>query len=143
VWGAANTAVKISILHLYITIFPNRLFTRICYGTMAVSIGYFCSVFLEAFLLCTPVTYNWNKTVTGSCANVALAYLFAGITNLLIDLIIVALPLPMLWRLQLPVAKKIGISAMFSIGAVFVPPKFLANIAEIGANISAFALGYA
>jgi hypothetical protein len=110
---------------------------------MAVSIGYFWSVFLEAFLLCRPVTYNWNKTITGTCADVALAYLFAGISNLLIDLIIVALPLPMLWKLQLPVAKKIGISAMFSIGAVFVSPDSLTSIDKIGANISAFALGYA
>lgn len=85
---------------------------------MALSIGYFITVFLEALLLCNPVEFNWDKTLEGTCANVALAYLLAGITNLLIDVIIVILPMPMLWKVKIGFSKKIGISAMFGLGAL-------------------------
>ncbi|MCJ1379156.1 hypothetical protein MMC17_002256 [Xylographa soralifera] len=117
VWGAANTLVKISILHLYVTIFPSPTFRKICYAMMAVSTVYYVGMFLETFLLCMPFVYNWDKTIEGTCGNQTLALLMIGSTNLIIDAIIVVLPLPLLWRLQLPIWKKIGLLAMFSLGA--------------------------
>ena len=76
-------------------------------------------VILETFLLCRPVAYNWDKTIDGGrCADTIKAYLSAGIINLLIDVGIVIMPIPVLWKLQLPATKKFGISAMFSIGLV-------------------------
>lgn len=93
-WAAANTAVKISILHFYVTVFPNTLFRKVCYGTMALSVGYFIMVFFEAFLLCTPVEFNWDKTVEGACApNTRLVYVVVAIINLLLDVLIVILPM--------------------------------------------------
>ncbi|MCJ1419733.1 hypothetical protein MMC32_006089 [Xylographa parallela] len=116
VWGAANTLVKISILHLYVTIFPSPTFRKICYVMMAVSTAYFIGILLETFLLCMPFVYNWNKMVEGTCGNQMLALLMIGSANLIIDAIIVVLPLPLLWRLQLPIWKKIGLVLMFSLG---------------------------
>ncbi|MCJ1280973.1 hypothetical protein MMC26_000291 [Xylographa opegraphella] len=117
VWGAANTLVKISILHLYVTIFPSPTFRKICYTMMAVSTLYFISILLETFLLCMPFVYNWNKMIEGTCGNQTLALLMIGAANLIIDAIIVVLPLPLLWRLQLPIWKKVGLVIMFSLGA--------------------------
>lgn len=85
---------------------------------MALTIGYFFVVLLESFLLCRPVQYNWDKTIEGTCADTSSAFLSAAIINLLIDVCTIVLPLPMLWKLHLPTAKKIGIIAMFSLGAV-------------------------
>lgn len=118
-WGAANTCVKISIVHLYIRIFPGRLFSKFCYGVIILTSCYFLSVLLEAFVLCKPVSYNWDKTIPGGkCANENLAFLLAGITNLLIDAIVVILPIPMLWRLQMPLIRKLGVLGMFGLGAM-------------------------
>ena len=119
VWGAANTAVKFSILHLYLTIFPSRTFCRVCYATMVVSFAYLLSVILETFVLCRPVQYNWDKTIKGTCdKNIMVGYILSGSTNLLLDVIVVVLPMPVLWKLRLPWGKKIGIMAMFSLGAL-------------------------
>ncbi|KAF2194319.1 hypothetical protein K469DRAFT_549432 [Zopfia rhizophila CBS 207.26] len=121
VWGAANAAVKFSILHLYLTIFQDERFRRVCFGAMAVSMGYFISVFLETFLLCKPVQFNWDKTIPGACNKYAKeTYVVAGALNLIIDVFIVILPMPMLFQLRIPRAKKIGLIAMFSLGAVYV-----------------------
>ena len=117
-WAAANTAVKLSILHLYVTIFPNRRFRIVCCLMGILSLAYFLMVFLETFLFCHPVAYNWDKTIDGYCKDPLLAYLLAAISNLLIDVVIVCLPLPLLWRLQMQLSKKIAITGMFSLGIV-------------------------
>ncbi|KAF2970765.1 hypothetical protein GQX73_g2805 [Xylaria multiplex] len=118
-WAVANTSVKLSILSLYTILFPGQLFRRICYATMAISVAYFISVFLGAFLLCQPVQYNWNKTIpNGKCYNQGIAYLLSGIANLLIDAFIVVLPMRKLYRLQVPFTKRIVIGAMFGLGAL-------------------------
>ena len=117
-WAGAISAVKVSILHLYIFLFPNIAFRRICYALMAVTALYFSAVFLETLLICRPLAFNWDHTIEGSCGNQTLALLLTGTANLIIDVAIVILPLPVLWRLQMPVVRKVGISAMFSIGVL-------------------------
>lgn len=78
----------------------------------------YCAVVqLDAFLLCRPFAYHWDNSIDGKCADTTKAYLSAGIISLLIDVCIVVMLLPLLWKLQMPVAKRIGISAMFSTGA--------------------------
>ncbi|MCJ1266488.1 hypothetical protein MMC22_006373 [Lobaria immixta] len=116
-WGPANSCVKLSILDLYTKIFPNPVFRRMCYFTIALTICYFLSFLLGVFLLCRPVSYGWDKSIPeGSCANENLAYLLFGITNLIIDALVLILPMPMLWRLHLPLSKKIGLAGMFGLG---------------------------
>lgn len=119
IWSSSNSAVKISILHLYIEIFITKIFRRLCYLLMALTICFNTVVVLEAFLLCRPFAYNWDLAVAGSCADTNKAWLSAGIINLLIDVCIIYMPLPLLWKLQMPVMKKIGITAMFGVGAVY------------------------
>ncbi|KAF2197696.1 hypothetical protein GQ43DRAFT_380392 [Delitschia confertaspora ATCC 74209] len=119
VWGAGNTAIKFSILHLYLVLFQDKMFRRACYASMVISSCYFISVVLETFLVCKPVQYNWNKNIRGTCTKHAKeTYLTAGILNLLIDIFIVALPLPVLFRLRIPTWKKFGLIAVFSVGTV-------------------------
>ncbi|KAI1396385.1 hypothetical protein F4819DRAFT_135417 [Hypoxylon fuscum] len=119
IWAAANSAVKISILSLYTVLFPRRKFCQYCYGIMLVILAYFTSVLVEAFALCHPVQYNWDKNIPGgNCGGQSGAYLAAGITNLVIDTCILVLPMPMLFSLHLTLPKKFAVAAMFSLGAV-------------------------
>lgn len=118
-WAASNTCVKFSILHLYMEIFPSKRLRNFCVGTMIVTGLYFVSVLLETFLLCSPVQFNWDKTISGSCNEHSMAaYIMAGVTNLVIDVFIVVLPMPVLWKLRLPLPKKIAVISMFSLGAL-------------------------
>lgn len=133
----ANTTVKFSILHLYTQIFPGPICRRTCYIMAALSWCYFVTVFVETFAFCRPVSYNWDKSIKGTCKDPALAYLFAAITNLLLDVIIVSLPMPMLWRLQMSTTQKLAISAMFSLGALYVVPISLHSQEQISVTNSA------
>lgn len=120
-WSTANTAAKLSILHLYIQIFCNRTFRHIALGVMALTCCYCATVFLETFLVCRPFAYNWDKTIVGGkCGNQPTIYFSAGLMNLLLDIVILVLPMPMLWGLKMPLFKKIALTAVFGMGAGYV-----------------------
>lgn len=85
---------------------------------MGVSTVYFISVVVEGFALCSPVQFNWDKSIDGECYNQNTAYLAAGIMNLIVDVIIVILPMPQLFRLKMPFARRLGIASMFGLGAL-------------------------
>ena len=140
-WALINVLVKVSILDLYvcpsivkdsariefsdirgqIRIFRVRSLKILAYILMALSVAYFICVFLEAMLLCHPLAFNWDKTIPGgSCGNITAAYEAVGIYNLLTDAFIIILPMPWLWALQLPKAKKLGLTAIFALGFAYV-----------------------
>lgn len=91
----------------------------IVYGVMALVMAYWLSTILRMFFLCSPFAYSWDKTIpNGTCVNLEAAYLSVSIINLILDIMVIALPMPMLWSLQMATSKKIAISAIFGMGAV-------------------------
>ncbi len=88
---------------------------------MAGCVCWFVPVFLEEIPLCRPFAFNWNPSIEGGrCDNRPAAYLAAGIINLLTDLMVLCLPVPMVWNLQLPRRRKIALSTVFGAGFVYV-----------------------
>jgi hypothetical protein len=85
---------------------------------MVFTAAYFISVLLETFLLCKPVEFNWDKSIVGSCEGQNTAYLVAGITNLVIDVFVVVMPMPMLFGLRMSLRKRLGVVGMFSLGGL-------------------------
>ncbi|CAI6039114.1 unnamed protein product [Clonostachys chloroleuca] len=118
-WAAANTCVKLSIISLYTILFPVKRFCYLCYVAIAVTLCYFASVVVETFALCTPVEFNWDKNIPGgNCEHQTAAFLGAAITNLLIDVFIVGLPMPMLFGLRMSLQKRLSIAGMFGLGGI-------------------------
>lgn len=116
-WGLATTVVKLSIIHLYMTMFPSPKFRRICYITTTITLLYFLSVVIETFAFCTPVAFNWDKTIKGTCSpNAQIGYQVAAVCNLLLDVVVVALPIPVVWSLRMPIQKKRAVIGIFSLG---------------------------
>lgn len=75
-------------------------------------------VILIAFLLCQPLAFNWDQTIpSGHCGDQNSAFLASGVMNLILDISVIALPLPKLWNLHMATHKKVGLMLMFSVGA--------------------------
>ena len=115
-WASALAAVKLSLLLLYVRIFSIRKFRLAAYGVMPFVLGWWLSVLLEELLLCRPLAYNWDKSINGSCGNLSAAYLAAGILNLLSDVSVLVLPIPIVLNLHLPLRSRIALMAIFSVG---------------------------
>ncbi|KAK8054431.1 hypothetical protein PG996_013732 [Apiospora saccharicola] len=118
-WAVATALVKTSILSFYISIFRDPRLRVASYVMIACSCALVVGVFLQSFLICHPFAFNWNKTITsGSCADSQTALLAIAAVNLAIDLCILALPMPTLWKLQMSPKKKVSISAILAVGLV-------------------------
>ncbi|KAL8730562.1 MAG: hypothetical protein Q9166_004016 [cf. Caloplaca sp. 2 TL-2023] len=119
VWNAATGCVRVSMLLLYIRIFPVRNFRNICWANVGLNALVFVSIVLGTCLICTPITWSFDKSdPNGKCGNLLKFERYTAVMSLITDAIIVVLPMPMLWRLQMKLQKKIGISVVFGLGAI-------------------------
>ncbi|KAL2289918.1 hypothetical protein FJTKL_01197 [Diaporthe vaccinii] len=84
------------------------------------SVPLYSSVPRTAFLFCTPVQYNWDKSIMGTCdiPGQSDAFKAAGSINLVIDAIVVGLPMPKLFGLHMLLSRKLSLASMFSLGAI-------------------------
>ena len=111
-WLGAMTLVRSSILLLYIRIFPMRWFRNTCYSILIINAIVFVAMVLSELLVLFKNVYNDYSDDFAS----SLVLLLALIFNLLLDVVVVILPLPTLWRLQIPFGKKVMLSGMFCLG---------------------------
>ena len=118
-WISSNTCVRISIIFLYITIFRVRSFRIAAYTVLGLNLAYFLAVILQTLLICQPVAFNWDQTIAGSCGDQKTSDEVIGVLNILYDVILIILPMPMLWRLQMATSRKLALSAIFGMGIMY------------------------
>ena len=76
------------------------------------------TIFLMTVFSCHPVAYFWDRDLHGQCLDInALAYANSGM-SIAQDLIVIALPLPVLTKLNMSMKKKIGVVFMFAVGSL-------------------------
>ena len=120
-WSVAVTVIRASVLALYIRIFRTKSFRWACYFVHVINAAFGSATILGACLICLPIAYNWDHSIAGGhCGNQKSLDLFIGIFNLLMDVTVVVLPMPVLWGLQMAVARKIVLSMMFGLGVMYV-----------------------
>ena len=68
---------------------------------------------------CNPVAKSWDMSIQrGYCVNYFKFALANLLINFITDLMILALPMPFIWRLQQARSQKIAISGMFLLGGL-------------------------
>ncbi|KAH8674339.1 hypothetical protein BX600DRAFT_457448 [Xylariales sp. PMI_506] len=117
-----STITKVSILLLYLRIFPDRQFRKHCFILMII-MGLFCLAFVITLLTyCVPFDYTWmrwDNENTGKCINMNAQTYTCAALNIILDLVIFFLPIPQLAKLDLSKKKKAGIIFTFLVG-IFV-----------------------
>ena len=110
---------KLSILALYLRIFTEKPY-RITAWILAILISTTAlAVSLTAVFQCSPIAYAWNKTIPGgTCINVALFYVYCSIPNVITDVAILLLPIPMIFKLHTSRGQKFGLLLVFSLGTM-------------------------
>ena len=116
-WICAVTTIRASIILLYIHIFATRSFSIVCYAVLALNLAFFSTTIVARCLLCKPIAYSWDFTIPGgSCGNLPTFDTVNASVNLLQDFIVVVLPMPVLWRLQMAASRKLAVTGLFSLG---------------------------
>ncbi|TDZ14110.1 hypothetical protein Cob_v012962 [Colletotrichum orbiculare MAFF 240422] len=65
---------------------------------------------------CHPISKAWKPETPGRCIDLPVLWWCGFAFNLCTDLILFIQPVPTLWKLQLPIIKRLGLIAMLSLG---------------------------
>ncbi|KAH6662796.1 hypothetical protein B0J14DRAFT_610215 [Halenospora varia] len=123
VYGPCIWFIKLSLFVLYLEIFGLLKWMRFfaISGMVVTGLFYFSS--MVAFLaMCVPTKGHDQfdylfALAQPRCAKSTMPLVTAtGVVNVISDLFLIALPLPAVWKLQLPTQRKWGVSAMFLTG---------------------------
>ena len=113
-----QTTIKISLLLMYYRTFSvNKRFRIAIYAAGTVTIMWFLASFWDTIFQCTPIEASWNHSIpSAKCQDIEKAALGTGITNLILDVLFIALPIPAIWDLKLPIKIKISLTCIFLLG---------------------------
>ncbi|KAK0628088.1 hypothetical protein DIS24_g10834 [Lasiodiplodia hormozganensis] len=116
---SALPLLKVSILLFYLRIFPEKGFRRVVFVVIGLCVGYAIAFVLVSIFQCRPIKYawlQWDDEHEGTCNNINAQGWSSAALNVILDLIVIILPMPQLWQLQLNKRKKFLLLLMFSVG---------------------------
>ncbi|KAL5593112.1 hypothetical protein FOBRF1_012214 [Fusarium oxysporum] len=114
---------KVTIILFYIRLcHVYTLFCQLCWACILIislSTGVFIS--LNIFQ-CTPIRWNWDRfggeDVDFWCMDLNKLQWSINITNIIFDVVVLVLPIPLIWKTKSTFRRKLGIVLMFSLGVV-------------------------
>ncbi|KAJ5437631.1 hypothetical protein N7445_006175 [Penicillium cf. griseofulvum] len=117
IYSTTVTLTKSSIIMFYRRIFNLR---NLLYYAMAIIIGYFVAVIVTIAAACRPTSYFWKQytdpTAEGTCIDVPQFFLINGIASVVIDVMILCVPAPIIWRLQMPKSQRAAVTSILLLG---------------------------
>ncbi|ORY67016.1 uncharacterized protein BCR38DRAFT_407036 [Pseudomassariella vexata] len=120
-WLLGTVTIKMSMLCLYNRLFSSSTNTRRWASVLMVLVSCYGIAFITVFLTnCQPIDQMWNPVPDGWCRDLSIDEFVSVSINLVLDLSIVLLPMPVLWRMQMTTRKKVFISIMFGLGLVTI-----------------------
>lgn len=108
--------IKLSILAFYYRVFITPAFRRVVLATIAFITLWVLTITIVLALECRPIAKFWNPLVPGKCFNLVAFSYFTNISNLVTDIWIFLLPIPVIWRLHISNNQKLGLCGVFLIG---------------------------
>ena len=110
---------KMSVLCLYLRVFTSRVVRMTCYILLGFVGATWVAYIISANLLCTPLAFQWDKTIPGGhCLSLEAYYKSTSVPNIVTDLIILVLPIPTVINLKLTNMRKLGLLMVFLVGSM-------------------------
>ncbi len=109
---------KASILVLYMRIFDVRAFRIRAKILLAIVIAWTISFFFASLFQCYPITPLVEQFYGRKCVNTIPLWYTGSSTDIFLDCLILAMPIPMVIKLQLPWKQRLGVLCMLLLGAL-------------------------
>ncbi|GKT47193.1 satratoxin biosynthesis SC1 cluster protein 4 [Colletotrichum spaethianum] len=116
----AFVTVKMSFAVLYLRLLPDQVYIRINKFLIILLLAEGIEETAVVIFRCAPIQRAWTPTVPGTCLDLTVFYYSAFVIKLLTDLVLFIQPIPTIWKLQLRVAKRIGVIFMLSLGLLSI-----------------------
>lgn len=119
IYGIIMALEKTSILLLYLRLFNIHRWFRFTTYALIISIWMWgISESLVAVLQCQPVAFQWNKEINGKCIDQLDYYRYVRVPNVIHDVVMLALPAPVVWKLRITIRQKVALLCVFLFGAL-------------------------
>ncbi|KAI0552506.1 hypothetical protein F4679DRAFT_534337 [Xylaria curta] len=119
-YSVAILLVKTAILIEWIRVFvplPRRTwFYWTCLSILGINILFYIAVLISWALACRPFSRFWNKIIPGQCIDIKIVALVTAVIDLILDIATLLLPQRIIWNLNMSTKRKLGISAVFTVG---------------------------
>ena len=121
IWASSIPFIKISILLLYNRSFGRLRYLRISLYIIGTFSTYWAFIVIIVYACqCRPIQYFWDRTLDGSCINAPLFLIVASATDVVSNFVLLALPLPAMWKMKTTMAQKIILTGIFWLGLLYV-----------------------
>ena len=118
-WTLVNGLMRLVAITTIVSLFCLTKWLRYSLLGLLVVIGlHSLATVLTTLLICRPVAAAWDSDVSGECGDQVVAYVVLESVGALIDLIILILPIPGIWKVRLPWQQKLGVSILLSVGVL-------------------------
>lgn len=119
---ACNVAItKIAVLLLYYRLLQvafqtSRTLRIIAYGIATLVIIAAVVFVVMVIFGCRPLNKRWDPDVPGYCVPKIIRWTLNAGLSILTDVMILALPVPQIWKMRLGILEKIGVLSIFALG---------------------------
>ncbi|KAL4745365.1 hypothetical protein BDW72DRAFT_198714 [Aspergillus terricola var. indicus] len=117
-----NTSVslaKTSVLLLYRRIFtPVKAFLYVTVAMGLLVLGYWLTTVFGLIFAYSPVEAQWKSWIPHTIINYKAYGMAMGIANIALDLMILAMPQPLVWHLHMSHRQKVLLSGLFTLGGL-------------------------
>ena len=115
-YSTALALTKLSIIAAYHRIFPTTTIRRVMYALVALIISVWIVSIFTTIFQCSPITGAWNFELHPKCISIMSVFYFTTAFSILTDVLLVVLPLPLFWKLKLPIREKWIVTVLFGLG---------------------------
>lgn len=117
-WAIAS--IKLAILAVYYRIFSTTIFRRVVIATAGFIFLWLAAMEIGLGLQCLPIQKAWDPEQPGKCLDLVAFSYFTNITNLVTDIWVFLLPIPVIFGLHVTRKRKFEIAGVFAIGLLYV-----------------------
>ncbi|CAO2654473.1 Nn.00g112060.m01.CDS01 [Neocucurbitaria sp. VM-36] len=121
IWGIVIMLLKVAILLQYLRVFVGDGIRGFMFWASHVilwaNVAYYIAFTFIFMFVCNPRALFWDKTIThGKCLDIFGINVISAVICVVSDLLILILPQRTIYKLHLPLRKRVGLSILFAIG---------------------------
>jgi hypothetical protein len=117
----STTAIRVSMTLFYRHFFhPVKTFMRVSAGAIALKVVIYLTIIIGYLVICRPMRYASFPEGPGHCGDIHTFQSYTSVSAIVLDVITVALPMPLVWGLATSTRRKWGLSVIFGLGVLYV-----------------------
>ncbi|KAH7394803.1 hypothetical protein BKA66DRAFT_403470, partial [Pyrenochaeta sp. MPI-SDFR-AT-0127] len=106
----------LSYLVFYLRFAVTKKFRIVLYIWVLLVSAFGITTAVVSFIPCLPFEKLWTPSMPGHCINIKAYWTANPALNIVFDIVIFVLPIPILWDLKLPKRQRLGLVGVFALG---------------------------